>query len=494
MNYQDFIGPSYSAAATLQDNQMSINWYVEVDQNAGAKTPKALLSAPGLVDLGQSVYTGEVRGMYVTRDPGIAIVVVGASVLRMQPVPNPDIGQRPTFTYSLLGALVTTTGPVSIRDNGAAGICVIVDGPHMYVYNEFTGIFTMSSDPAFLGAYLVTEVDGWLTFLKPDSQIFYTSPLYWDGSKPFDGTYFALKDDAHDNAVAIIENNRELWLIGEETTEIWYNQGGTYFPWSRLQGTMQQVGCAAVASVARYSNGLIWLGRTDRGNNQVILTKGYSYTSISNPALAYQLNQYADVSDAKGYVYSEEGHDFYVLILPSANATWVYDLTTEMWHQRASWDPVNAVFNRQRANCMMNFQGMIIVGDYQTGQIYWQTRSAYTDGNYPLVSLRRAPHMWDNENRNRIRYDRLQLEFKPGSASQTGTYTDPQAILTWSDDGGQTFGNAHYASIGKSGQTTNRCIWRRLGIARDRVFQVIVSDPVNRDITGASVMGMIYKT
>ena len=93
-----------------------------------------------------------------------------------------------------------------------------------------------------------------------------------------------------------------------------------------------------------------------------------------------------------------------------------------------------------------------------------------------------------------MRHTRLEIEFKPGSAQQTGTFTNPQAILTWSDDGGQTFGNDHFASLGQSGQTKNRCIWRRLGIARDRVYQVTVSDPVNRDIVGASIMGEPYRT
>lgn len=492
MNFETFVGPAYSAAATIQDNQMSINWFVELDPEAGAKVPNALLSAPGLVSLGQDVYSGEVRGMYVTNNPAEAVVVVGSNVLLMTPMAVQNA--RPTFAYARIGSLITSTGPVSISDNASAGIIAIVDGLNLYTYNTRTEVFSKSTDDGFLGAKQVTEVDGWFNFSKPGSQIFYTSPVYWNGTDLFNGLYFALKDDAHDNTVAIIAMNRELWLIGEQTTEIWYNAGGQYFPWSRLQGTMQQIGCAATYSVARYSGGLVWLGTSDRGNNEVIQTTGYSHKNVANPAISYQLNQYAVVSDAIGYVYNEEGHEFYVLILPTANATWVYDFTTGQWHQRASYDVSTGGFNRQRANCVMNFQNMIIVGDYQNGQIYWQTRTAYSDGAYPLVSLRRAPHMWDRANRARIRYVRLQIEFKPGSAPQSGAYVDPKAILSWSDDGGQTFGNDHFASIGQSGQTKHRCIWRKLGIGRDRIFQVIVSDPVNRDITGASIMGVPYNT
>lgn len=494
MNFDNFVGSAYNAAASIQDNQMTINWFLEIDKNDGAKTPKALLSAPGLSSLGQSIYSGEVRGMWVLQDVDKAVVIVGAKALLMEPLALSSLTDRPTFTYTLLGTLNTSSGIVGIRDNGQGHICVIVDGDNLYVYNVNTGAFSVSSDPAFLGSNVVCEIDGFFIFAKPDSQTFYTSPLYWNGVTAFDGTFFALKDDAHDNIVTMIEQNRELWLIGEETTEIWYMQGGAYFPLGRLQGTMQQQGCAATFSVARFTKGLIWLGRSERGNNQVLAYSGYQAEPISTPALEYQLNQYAYVGDAQAHVYTEEGHAFYVLTFPAANATWVYDLTMGEWHQRASFDSATGEFNRQRANRIMNFQNMIIAGDYVSGQIYWQTRTVYVDGDHLLVGVRRAPHFWDHDDRARIRYNRLQVEFKPGSAPATGTYANPQAILSWSDDGGQTFGNDHYSSIGLIGQTKNRCIWRRLGIARDRVFQLTVSDPVNRDITGASINGVIFKT
>lgn len=499
MNFDTFVGPAYPASASLQDDQRSINWFVEVDSQPGAKTPTALLGVPGLFDLGQNQITGEVRGMYSLGSSSAilrptAVVVVGSTVFIM--ATNNVIGTngRVGFSYQKIGTLNSSSGPVSIADNANGNTCVIVDGATLYVINLLNFSFTTSTDPAFLGSNIVIEIDGWFVFAKPNSQIFYTSPLYWNGVTPFDATYFALKDDAHDPIVTMAVQNRLIWLIGTETTEVWYNAGNQFFPFSRLQGTMQQVGSAATFSIARHDTGLMWLGSSERGNNEVYLYNGYSPTIATTPAISYQLNKYSTVADARAYIYTEEGHTFYVLILPTANVTWVFDLTTREWHQRASFDPATSQFNRQRANCMVNLFNMVIVGDYKTGQIYQQSRSVYTDGNYPLVSVRRAPHMWDKGNRARIRYVRLQLEFKPGSAPQTGTYTNPQATLTWSDDGGQTFSNEHQAPIGAAGQTKNRVMWRRLGIARDRIFEVRVSDPVNRDIIGASVMGVPYAT
>lgn len=483
-----FVGPAYEAANPLQDCQRLINWFVETDRNEQAKTPVGLLGVPGLVDLGQSVYTGEVRGGWVLPGNNMAVVVIGSNALIMTVNTAGTALTRPTFKYTKIGTLPTTTGQVKMRDNGASHIVAMVDGQYLYTYNTTTGAFNTSTDAAWLGSSVVAEIDGWFIFAHPGTQKFFTSPLYWNGTSAFDASYYALKDNFHDNLVTLIEQNRELWLIGEESTEVWYNAGGQYFPFSRLQGTTQQVGCAAVQSVARHGSGLIWLARSERGESTVVMTQGYQIAPISNPALSYALNQYPIISDATGYTYVEEGHEFYCLTFPTADVTWTYDLTTGTWHQRASFDSSTGLMHRQRVNCLFNFQNMHIGGDYTSGQLYWQTRTAFDDAGRPLVCVRRAPHIWDKNNRNRIRHNRLQVEFRPGFAPEVGQGSDPQAMLRWSNDGGATFGNEHYASIGQAGETTRRCIWRRLGIARDRVYEVRVSDPVNRDVVGASLI------
>jgi hypothetical protein len=81
----------------------------------------------------------------------------------------------------------------------------------------------------------------------------------------------------------------------------------------------------------------------------------------------------------------------------------------------------------------------------------------------------------------------LQIEFAPGVGLQTGQGSNPQAMLRWSDDGGATFGSEHWTSIGAAGDYKNRAYWRRLGRARDRVYEMSISDPVQRDIVGATL-------
>lgn len=498
MSQFGFVGGAYDAANPVQDNQRLINWYVEIDRNEGsplqpgiivaeAKVALGLLGAPGLEAL-TTAYSGEVRGAWVLPGNFQALFVIGSQVILATIAMPATATQNATLAFTAIaGALSSLTGPVKIRDNGSGNVAVLVDGPHLYVYQVKTKTLTLSTDPAFLGATTVAEIDGWFIFNEPNTQVFYTSPVYWNGTDPFDGTYFALKDDSADNLVAVMENGRQLWLIGENTTEPWYNAGGATFPFSRLEGGLQQIGTVAPQSVARNGPGLVWLANSERGTNAVILMQGYSYTVISGQAMSYQITKYPVISDARGYVYSEEGHEFYVLIFPTADVTWVYDFHTSLWHQRASFDPATGLFHRQRVNNIVNFAGMRIGGDYENGRIYWQSRTLYADDQYPLVAVRRAPHVWDKNDRNRVINSRLQLDFFPGSGLATGQGSTPQAMLRWSDDGGQSFGNEHWANMGAIGETQARVIWRRLGMARDRVYEVRISDPVRRDVAGASL-------
>jgi len=496
-----FVGQAYDAPDPYQDNQKLINWFVEVSQDDKSKTPVALLGAPGL-NVIQNLNllsggialspTGGCRGFWVLPGGTQALIAVGSHVVLMTvtvPATQTAIAQ---FRTDFIGNLLTNSGPVVIRDNGAGGYACLVDGPYGYVYNISTGAFGQITNPAFLGADRVAFIDGWLIFNQPGTQNFYTNyPTPYTIN--FNASFFAKNDTSSDQLVTLMENNRELWLIGERHTEVWYDAGGANFPFARIPGVAPQIGCSAKHSIARLGSSLVWLGSSERGQNVVIQTDQYSYKDISTRAVEHQISQYPLVSDAIGFTYEEEGHLFYQLTFPTADKTWVYDVSSDMWHERASYNPSAGTFNRHKANCFMNFQNIRMVGDYQQMWIYQMSRAFYEDGGTggtaatPLIAVRRCPHLWSKENRERLFHSSLQVEFAPGVGLQTGQGVNPQAMMTMSDDGGATFGTIRTADIGRAGRMKNRAIWRRLGQARDRVYEVRVSDPVKRDVVGATL-------
>jgi hypothetical protein len=175
----------------------------------------------------------------------------------------------------------------------------------------------------------------------------------------------------------------------------------------------------------------------------------------------------------------------YVVTFPSIGngLTWVYDLSTQSWHKWLYWD--GQQYTRHRANAGCFFQNMYLVGDYQNGQIYSLENEVYTDAGQTIRRLRRAKHL--TEDLQRQYFESFQIQFQPGVGLNLGQGQDPQAMLRWSNDGGSTWSNEHWVSIGKQGNYVNRALWRRLGWSRDRIFEVVVSDPVKAVIVSAEL-------
>lgn len=503
-----FAGGEDTTANPAQDRQVCINWYPEVAITDKAKEAVSLLGCPGLIQLvtagptlaplgatwplPSTVTNLPVRGLWVLPGSTQALAVIASTCYLVTILALGSSTTPGRLALTSVGTLKTNSGPVCIRDNGVGGTAVIVDGPNGYYYTIATRAFVNIVDAAFLGADRVAFIDGWWVFNQPGTQEFYTNKAQY--SLAFAGASFALKDGFTDLLMTLFESKEELWLLGETTSEVWYDAGGQYFAFQRLPGTLMQVGCKATHSVSRFStggkDGLIWFGRSERGENVVIRTKGFEAEVVSTPAVSNAIAKYTKTSDAIGYTYQEDTHGFYVLSFPSADRTWVYDDSVPpefAWHQRLSYDPYAAALHRHRSNCYMNFAGMRIVGDYQNGSLYQLTRSAYTDAGWPILARRRAPHVWDKDNRERIFMASLQVEFAAGVGNPSGIGSNPQAKLRMSKDGGVTYGEPINQPIGKIGQYMNRTIWRRLGFTRDTVPEIEVIDPVNRDIVGATL-------
>lgn len=495
-----FVGQSYTASDPAQDRQQTINWYVEISQDDKSKTPTALLGCPGLNPLLTVAQVptvgGEVRGCWVLPGGTRAITVCGSLVGIMTmtvPATQTSIAQ---FSFASVGNLATNNGQVAIRDNGIGGYAMLGDGVNGYLLNLATLALTVIADAGFVGPDRIAFIDGWWICNVPGTNRFVTNgPTPY--SITFPASFFALKDSSSDNLVTLMENNREAWLIGERASEVWYNAGGANFSFSRVPGVNPQIGCAAKHSLARLGDSLVWLAKSERGENVVVKTEQYGFKPISTLAVATAISSYPLVSDAIGFVYEEEEHLFYMLTFPTADKTWVYDASSENWHERASFTSATGAFHRVRANCFMNFQNLRMVGDFLSGYIHQMSRNVFTDAGFnpatglataePLVCVRKAPILWSRENRKRLFHSSLQIDFRPGVGLQVGQGVDPQVMIRWSDDAGENFGNEHWVTIGKVGRTKNRAMIRRLGMARDRQYEARFSDPVRRDIAGATL-------
>ena len=436
----------------------------------GGKNPAFLSRCPGLTLL-TTAGSGPIRGLH--KFNGVGYAVSGGSLYKID-----------TYWEATLIGGVSGTGPVSMADNGTQ--LFIACNPGGYIYNSSTTAFGAITDPDFPGAVTVGYLDGYFVFNEPNSQKYWVTSLL-DGTS-IDPLEFASAEASPDKLVSVKIDHREGWLFGEDSVQVVYNSGELDFPLSSIQGAFLETGCSAPYSVAKLDNSLFWLGSDDRGNNIVWRSNGWNGLRVSTHSIEYELDKITDTSDAIGFSYQQEGHSFYVLILPTGGKTFVYDVATQLWHERAAF--IDSEFTRHRANCHINFNGKTVVGDYDNGNIYYFDLSNYSDnGNVQkwVRSWRAFPT--GQTPLARTIHSELQIDCETGIGLVTGQGTDPQMMLIWSDDGGHTWSNEHWCSMGKIGKR-GRVMFRRLGTTnknRDRVYEISGTDPNKIAIMGAEL-------
>ena len=449
-----FVGGAYSGPSTNLDSQICQNLYPVFDKEGGKVA--AMRNTPGLTLLSQAT-NGEVRGIEVMEDNLYA--VIEDRLFRF----------NSTGSYILIaGILLTHNGLVWMANNGTQ--IMIVDGHYGYIMSGTT--LTKITDSDFPTPSSLTYQDGYFIVSSANTGRFYICDSY-DGTT-WDSLDFATAESYPDNLQTVISAHQELWLIGKGSYEVWYNSGAT-FPFNRIAGAVNKVGTIAPHSGAQYQGTVFWLDN----NRCVQMSLGYQTQKISTEQIDYQLQQYSTVTDAIGFCYQQEGHAFYVLTFPTESKTWVYDGVTQIWHTRAS----GASDTRHRANCYAFFEGKHIVGDFENGTLYEYDLSAYDDDGTTLRRIRAAQAV--HEERKNLFHHQLEIEFEAGVGLTSGQGVDPQAMLQWSDDGGHTWGNEHWTTIGALGKYKNRAIWRRLGKSRDRVYKLTITDPVKVAMIGA---------
>jgi hypothetical protein len=468
------LGSSYVARSVNAADSRMVNLFPEIVPEAG-KEPAFLSRCPGLKRK-SSIGDGPIRGLWKVND--IMYAVSGDTFYKVETY------GRTRLKGTAIGT-VTGTGPVSMSDNGTQ--IFIACNPDGFIYNTSTEVFAEITDPDFAGAVTVGYIDGYFVFNEPNSSRFWVTQLL-DGTS-VDPLDFASAEGDPDNLVSLIVDHREIWLFGTNSTEVWYDAGTADFPLQRIQGAFNEIGCAAPYSVAKVDNSVFWLGSDARGRGIVYRNNGYKGQRISTHAVEWQIQQYTDISDALAYTYQQDGHAFYVLIFPTANTTWVYDASTQAWHERAGWE--NSEFTRHRSNCQVVYNNEIIVGDYANGNLYAFDLTDYSDNGDIQRWLRswRALPTGTNDLKRTSQHT-LQIDCEAGVGIDTGQGSDPQMMLRWSDDGGHTWSNEHWMSMGRIGEYYNRAFARRMGMTlklRDRVYELSGTDPVKITIMGAQL-------
>ena len=392
-----FLGGAYEGRSSNVSPETCINLFYEKGKNG-----ESLVGTAGSTLL-VTPKAGEVRGGIAYNN--LAYFVVGNTFY--------EINSAGTATSR--GTINTTSGRVSLAHNGvrpsANQQIMIVDGTDGYIYNNATSTLSQISDTDFVSSDSVVYIDGYFIFAQNGGSDRFWLTEQYDGTSIL-GTDFATAEGSPDAIQSLIADNRELFIFGEDTLEVWYNSGDTDNTFQRFQGGFKQHGCVAKDSPARFDNSVIWLSRNDRGDGQIsMLGEGYQPRVVSSVELNYQISTYSNIESAFGYSYQHEGHEFYVLTFPTSNVCWVYDASTQEWHQRGH--TINDELGRERYNCHVFAFGEHLFGDYLNGNIYKLDGTIGTFNGARVPRERTTLSVSDEEDRRRL--SSIQLDMEEGS-------------------------------------------------------------------------------
>lgn len=462
------VGPSYQQRSLPFDAQRSINLFPVLDQQG--KEVSALYGTPGLL-LFASAGDGPIRGNFCSAN-GRAFVVSGSELY--------EIGSE--GDASLLGGLDSNSSIVSIDENGfQLGIC---DGSNVYIFTYATDTFVKVTDIDLPSAGTLTFIDGYFVINQNDSGKFFISALY-DGTS-WAALDFATAESSPDNLLRVINAVGQLWLLGSKTGEIWTNTGASAFPFEKISGAKMEMGIIAPHTAVAVDNSVFWVGQSNIGSGIVFRAQGFSPARISTNAIELLLQAAPSPETLRAYTYQQEGHTFYVITGGGLTTTLVYDISTQLWHERAYLNN-DGDLEQHLGSCGMYAFGQQLIGSRRNGFIYTMSLDYYDDDGDEIAAERIYTHLSD-ENK-RLRFKQLEISMETGlealDFSREDPVVDPQITLYISRDGARTWSNGYQTSFGKVGEYLTRAVFRRLGVAFQWTFKIRITDPVRRVLIGS---------
>lgn len=453
-NVIECIGPSYHLDDRKAAVQSAVNCYMEQVEGLGEARPLTQVSVPGLVQI--AALTGAVRNMRNVN--GRWFVVAGSGLYEV----------TAAGATTSRGTLNSSAGFVGMSHNGTQ-LC-LVDGANGYVFILSSNTFASIASSGFRGSDDVWEFDGYGVFVASGTDQFYLSAI--DDFNSFNAIDFSSADSQPDGIVTHRVLHRELWLMGDVSTEIWVNSGDPSFPLVRYNSVTLDVGVVGARAAALAADTLLWIGKTNRGSGIVYMAVGHQPRRVSTRAVEQALAKSTDLSAATMWAYQVDGHEFVGINAPGLNSTWVFDVAVQQWHERAEWF---GGWLPGRLTHVCSFAGAQFGGDVN-GVLYRLDSSVYANGSDPLVRERTWPHQI-SQSMQPISFHNLQLACTTGYGGNV--------TLEVSNDGGAVFGPPLLRSLGEIGRYMKRIRWMPLGASFDRVFRIRCSDPVPFNIHAA---------
>jgi hypothetical protein len=483
---------SYQLADLRAGSKRLIGCYPETAPTAQAddlrdQQPASLRRWPGITTFTPNGLVNPLRGLWEMA--GVVYAVVGFDLFTVNSLGAYTI--VPGSTSNIIG-----NGLVRMTDNGACLVILVPNTDICYTYTPFSGggglqQLTSSFFLALGGAIDCWFVDSYIVFLANNNGGNGSYTFFNDDGRQVSGnaqiTFTTAasfnRQFGTDPFYGMCVDHREVLMFGSRSTEGFLNTGNaTGSPFSAAADTYMPYGVHPLGafSIAQQDNSFFWVCndltiRRRVGQTPTRVSTAGVEAVLSN-ANKYNLlaGMYAVASPAGSPTWN--GHPFYILTLPLAERTLVYDCVTQQWFDLVS--EINGQEIQYRALNYLNAFGKQLIGDSESGTIGYLDDTVQTEfgnANAPVVCSFTTQPLYSSNNRQIVR--RVEAVVTAGAGPTPNVA--PRINLLLSDNWGETFdvSGDDSQTLGVPGDTANRAIWWNIGQYYSLVMQFRITDP-----------------
>lgn len=347
------------------------------------------------------------------------------------------------------------------------GRIVYTDGTALTAYIADTDAPTNCSHVAYLDGYILANNVG-------TQQVNYSNneaPFTWDANH-----YFSAVSDG-DNLTALHVFQREVYLFGPQSVEIWENDGQA--PFVPVPGGILQVGCSAPLSVASTDNGVYFFDN----NRRLVRFAGKSVEPLSTD-YDKEIESFTSIADCRALRIKISGIPFIVFQMGNAGRTLVYNYRDDTWSEWGRWVSQAGQYERWLVDgyCYCTDWNVHLCGSRKDSKIYALSKDYIDDAGEAIRFCRETGHI-DYGVHTRKRSNEITVKLKRGDTHTPISGRDRTLSIEILDDNKNQ--RRRTIDLGNAGENEIVVPIGRTGIYRTRKYSLVSTAPVNLIISEA---------
>lgn len=280
-----------------------------------------------------------------------------------------------------------------------------------------------------------------------------------------------------DNTIALCSNGSKLYTFGERSWQVFSYNDDKNNPFSSPDNAAGNIGIKAPNSLAMLGNTVLWLGSSDIGDNGIFMISDTEIKRISTQDIEREITQIVNPDNAYSSIWQEHQHVFYSITFEDSKKTFVYDITENAWHYRASYDDKNHL-TFWRYNHVTFAYGKQYVGTKNA--LCYMDENKYTEHDERvMLKMRRGGVLTSTDCPFFI--DSAELIVNNGQHSFNDQYDNlelnPRVSIRYSWDG-STFSDYEDYYLGKIGRYDYSTTAWHLGCGKYFTLEISTTEPI----------------